>query len=173
MVKLSMKRKSISKSLEAAISRTAYNLSRDGIATSYVDRLIVELLGDDATFAYRLLEQLVGQRGVGIVLRRVMQGIIYDPRVEGMRPEGYYHAMCVEMLGTIEAKRISTAHLLYYAALKGESAFAHEMRGYGIVAEDILKAIDELAEVSHGGDGMLPVDGHKCLFIVLNDVQAS
>ena len=173
MVKLSMKRKSISKSLEAAISRTAYNLSRDGIATSYVDRLIVELLGDDATFAYRLLEHLVGQRGVGIVLRRVMQGIIYDPRVEGMRPEGYYHAMCVEMLGTIEAKRISTAHLLYYATLKGESAFAHEMRGYGIVAEDILKAIDELAEVPQGGDGMLPVEGHKCLFIVLNDVQAS
>ena len=168
-----MKRKSISKSLEAAISRTAYNLSRDGIATSYVDRLIVELLGDDATFAYRLLEHLVGQRGVGIVLRRVMQGIIYEPRVEGMRPEGYYHAMCGEMLGTIEAKRISTAHILYYATLKGDSAFAHEMRGYGIVAEDILKAIDELVEVPCSGDVAPSVDSSKCLFIMISDVQAS
>ena len=168
-----MKGKSVSKRLESVMLRTANNLSRDGIATSYVDRLIVELLGDDATFAYRLLEYLVGQRGVGIVLRRVMQGIIYEPRDESMQPERCYRAICGELLGAIDAKRISTAHMLYYATLKGDSAFAHQMRGYGIVAEDVLKAIEELAEESRGGDVVPPVDRDRCLFIVLNDVQAS
>ena len=168
-----MMRKRISKTLEAAIARTTFNLSSDGITTSYLDRLIIELLGDDATFAYRLLEHIIGERGVAIVLRRMVHSIIAEPIAESMRPESYYHAMCGELQHVVDAKRISTVHVLYHAIVMGNCSFAYEMRGYGIVESDILEATESIiyspSVVSPENDGGI-VEGENCVILLVNDV---
>lgn len=139
----------VSKSFEAIISRTTLMLRREGIATSFVDRLVVEVLGDEATFGYALLQSLVGEQGLSVVVRRVVQRIISNPVMESLTPELRYMKMCEELGQSIEAKRISTAHLLYYATQDEGTATAEELRGYGIRAEDILDAI---ARAVGGGD---------------------
>ena len=131
----------VSKSFEAIISRTTLMLRREGIATSFVDRLVVEVLGDEATFGYALLQSLVGEQGLSVVMRRVVQRIISNPVAESLTPELCYMRMCEEISQKVKAKRISTAHLLYYATQDEGTATADELRGYGIRAEDILDAI--------------------------------
>ena len=106
----------ISKSLEAIIKRTTTSLQRDNITTSFIDRLVVELLSDEATFCSRLLNDLIGERGINVVIRRVMQGIITNPIVEVTPPAARYEHMCNALRSTLTTKRISTAHVLYYAA---------------------------------------------------------
>lgn len=134
----------ISKSLEAIIHRTTNVLKRDGITTSYIDRLVVELLGESGTFASQLLYSLVGDKGHSVVLRRVLRGIISSPSFETTSPEECYALMCQRLSDTVTSKRISTAHVLYYAVLEATTATSHELRGYGLRAEDILEAIDSI-----------------------------
>ena len=140
----------ISKSLEGVIHRTTQMLRREGITTSYVDRLVVEVLGDEATFAYGLLQNLVGEQGLRVVMRRVVQSIVSNPVEESLTPELCYMRMCEELSQRVEAKCLSTAHLLYYVALDGSCATAHELYGCGISAEDILETIDKV--VGREGD---------------------
>ena len=145
----------ISKSLDSLITRTIKALNSDNIRTSYTDRLVVELLGDDGTFAYRLLENMTTERGISVIIRRIIQSIIESPKIEAITPQQYYNTMCNMLMESIESPRISTAHVVYYAAMNKESATAHELRGYGIEATDILRAIDEIMSV---GDKSLPTD---------------
>lgn len=150
MVNERMEKCPISKSLNSIITRTAHSLSRDGITTSYLDRLVVELLGDETTFAYMLLERLVGERGVSIIARRVIRAIIGAPQAEVVTPKEFYGAMCDMLQRTLHVKRISTVHIIYYAALVESSATAYELKGYGVVAEDIIKMIDSITRGAYG-----------------------
>lgn len=134
----------ISKSLEAIIKRTTTSLQRDNITTSFIDRLVVELLSDEATFCSRLLNDLIGERGINVVIRRVMQGIITNPIVEVTPPAARYEHMCNALRSTLTTKRISTAHVLYYATADAMTATSHELRGYGISNDTILHAIQNI-----------------------------
>lgn len=136
----------ISKSLAAIIERTVLMLSNEAIVSSYVDRLVVELLGESGTFASRLLCSLVGDRAHSVVMRRVLRSIISSPHPEISSPEECYARMCQSLGDSIVAKRISTAHVLYYAALDTKTATSYELRGYGITPEDILVAIDNIVK---------------------------
>lgn len=136
----------ISKSLEAIIERTVSVLRRDGIKTSYIDRLVVELLGESGTFASQLLHSLVGDKGHSVILRRVLHGIITSPILEIASPEECYALMCQRLSEAITSKRVSTAHVLYYAALEGATATRRELRGYDLRAEDLLEAIDSIVD---------------------------
>lgn len=136
----------ISKSLEAIIERTTNVLRRDDIKTSYIDRLVVELLGESGTFASQLLHSLVGDKGHSVILRRVLRGIITSPKLEVASPEECYALMCQGLSDTVVSKRISTAHVLYYAAQDTSTATSYELRGYDLRAEDILEAIDRIVD---------------------------
>lgn len=134
----------ISKTLDRIIAETIERLSASEISTSYLDRLVVELLGDDATFAYRLLAMQIGDHGVGVVLRRLIRSIGDEPHAEQLAPMDYYLALCDMLRRSIVAKRISTAHVLYVAAADFRTATSEMLRSYGIDAMELLQAMHSL-----------------------------
>lgn len=145
----------ISTTLEATIARTAQMLTREGMANSFTDRLVVEILGDDTTFAYQLLRRMIDDHGVAVVVRRIVGSLIAQPQLEVNTAQVHYTSMCRWIDNVLDVKRISTVHILYAAVLDSTTATSEALRGYGITAEDILSEIEAMAEgelASNGSD---------------------
>lgn len=136
----------ISKSLEAIIKETTSRIKRDKATTSYVDRLIIDILTEEGNFATWLLKELIGDNGTRVVMRRIAQSIVGNPILEVVSPEARFIHMCSTLDKVISPKHISTAHALFYASSDSSTATSHELRGYGIGSVDILQAISNVAE---------------------------
>lgn len=134
----------ISSSLEAIIARTSSNLSREAITTSYRDRLALELLADSSTFAYQLLEMLIGDSGIRVVVRRVERAISTNPLRELDMPDNHYADICTSIHSTATTPCISTVHLLRYLVHDSTTAISAELSNYGILSEDIDTALERL-----------------------------
>ena len=89
-----MKSIKISRCLEATISTLVFRLKRDGIATSYVDRLVVELLRRDDSFASLLVSLLFDGVSKDVVSERIMTMVATDAVVEDDTPERALRALC-------------------------------------------------------------------------------
>ena len=134
----------MSSSLEAIIARTTSNLSREAITTSYRDRLAIELLADSSTFAYQLLEMLIGASGIRIVSRRVERAIATNPMRELDMPDDHYTALCSSIMSQATTPCISTVHLLRFIVHDSTTAISAELSNYGILSEDIDTALERL-----------------------------
>lgn len=134
----------ISSSLEAIIARTTSNLNSKSITTSYRDRLALELLSDRSTFAYQLIEMLVGECGINIILRRVERAIATNPMRELDMPETHYETICSHITDRITTPCISTVHILHFIADDSSTALSAELSNYGILSEDIDEALCRL-----------------------------
>ena len=140
-------------SLEAIIRETATILERSAIATSYNDRLMIEILGDETTLAASLLRSQIGDSGLNIVLKRLIHSIVDSPMRERGSARQYYATMCDKLYEELQVGALTTIHALYYAAKDRRTALSYELRGYGISAEDILQFIedgDNATEVTEG-----------------------
>lgn len=133
-----------SKRLEAIISRTAKLLNGDGITTSFSDRLVLEMLGNETTTAHRVVRSLAGESGVMVIMRRIVEGVISAPRKEKTQAEEHYRAMCLTLAHTLNPSKISTAHMLYAATYDSTTVTSRILHSYGIKAEDILLSISTL-----------------------------
>lgn len=140
----SMTQTRISSSLEAIIARTSSNLSREAITTSYRDRLAIELLADSSTFAYQLLEMLIGASGIRIVLRRVERAIAMNPMRELDMPDEHYESICCNITRKEAMSCISTVHILSFIVHDSSTAISAELSNYGILSEDIDTALERL-----------------------------
>lgn len=144
IVNENMKRREISNELEAIIARTAATLSREGITQAYSDRLVIELLGDEKTYAHRLLVTLAGEHGVTVIMRRIVRALAYAPYVESGSAASHYTAMCATLMGMLQPEQITSAHLLYAAAFDNTTTTSEALHGYGIAAADILREIERM-----------------------------
>ena len=140
----SMTQTRISSSLEAIIAQTLFRLKREAIVTSYRDRLAIELLSNRATFAFQLLEILVGECGINVILRRVERAIAANPIAESDSPERHIEALCGRIADTVATPCISTVHILQYIVSDPTTAISAELRNYGILPEDIGVALQRL-----------------------------
>ena len=134
----------ISSSLEAIVAQTLFRLKREAIVTSYRDRLAIELLMDRSTFAYQLLEMLIGESGINIVLRRVRSAITARPKPEHEHPEEHFEAIYERILDGASLRCISTVHILHYIVGDSSTALSAELSNYGILSEDIDEALKRL-----------------------------
>ncbi|MBP3547376.1 MAG: hypothetical protein J6J64_01700 [Alistipes sp.] len=134
----------ISTSLEAIVAHTIFRLRRDLVTTSYRDRLAIELLADRSTFAFQLLEMLVGESGINVILRRVGSRIAEYPAQEKDTPEGHYREIFDRIGGALDTPCLSTVHILHFIASDSDTAIAAELRNYGILPEDIDVALKRL-----------------------------
>ena len=184
-----MKQIEISERVEALITRTAAMLQGEAIATSFSDRLAIELLGDEATDAYRIVQRLAGESGTCALMRRIIGGIIEDARGEGLAPERHYGDMCASLVAMFDPAEVTTAHLLYAVAMDETTLTSQALYGYGITAEDIRREIgrdeqctpqiaeepriDRGADVEHHLRTLLDALGYgRCVLIVVDDKVA-
>ena len=140
-----MKSVKISRCLEATISTLVFRLKRDGVATSYVDRLVVELLRRDDSFASLLVGLLFDGVSRDAVCERIMAIVVADAVVEDDTPESALRAMCDSLHGEVDSSVLSSAHVLY-RALRDRTTATHKMfaeRGVG--AQQLAELMCQLA----------------------------
>ena len=185
-----MKQIEISERVEALLARTAALLRGENITTSFSDRLAIELLGDETTYACRVVQRLAGEIGTCALMRRIIGGIIEDVCNEKLEPECHYGDMCASLMAMFDPAEVTTAHLLYAVAMDVTTLTSQALYGYGITAEDIRREIErdeqrtpQIAEeprIDKGADveqhlrTLLDALGHKrCVLIVVDDKVAS
>ena len=147
-----MKQIVISERVEALLARTAAMLENEEIATSLSDRLAIELLGDEATHAHRILCRLAGDSGAMAIMRRIIGGIIEDARGESLTPECHYGDICITLEAMLAPSTLTTAHLLYAVAMDTTTHTAVALHDYGINAEDICRELgrNEVRDIKEG-----------------------
>lgn len=139
-----MNKGQISEALEAVIAKTAATLRREGIANSYSDRLMIELLGDDNSYARRILDSLAGEHGVRVIMRRIVSSLAQPQYMAYHSPQEHFDAMCATLIGMTSSEQLTSAHLLYAATFDSTTMTSQALHDYGIVASDILHEIDRM-----------------------------
>lgn len=142
-----MRKTKISTSLEAIVANTLLYLGHEQITTSYSDRLAIELLSDRSTFAYQLLEMLIGESGVNVILRRVEQAITRSPIMEQDSPQNHYESICRSVECLLSTPCISTVHVLYFIVMDTSTATSKELSHYGVISDDVACALRRLSVV--------------------------
>ena len=139
-----MKQRQISEALEAVIAKTAATLRREGIANSYSDRLMIELLGDDNSYARRILDSLAGEHGVCVIMRRIVRSLTQPQYMAYHSPQQHYDAMCATLIGMTSSEQLTSAHLLYAAAFDSTTMTSQALHSYGINASDVMREIERM-----------------------------
>ena len=134
----------ISRTLEAIVARTVFHLKRDGVRTSYKDRLTLNLLDDNATLAYNLLTTLIEQDSIAQLLHDIEVSISLNPMTESSEPEEFYTTLCEDMRRTVEARHLSTIHILYSIVTDTSTATSQLFTTAGVDADSILTALNRL-----------------------------
>ena len=104
-----------SRRVDAAVARLVFVLGRDNIRNSYLDRLILELLNDELSFASHLLNIAIGDSYSRLLISDLERDIEADPVSERVASELFYSDLCRHLRSTIDASSLSSVHLLYYA----------------------------------------------------------
>lgn len=135
----------ISKALEGVLARTAFDTARSGMDHSLKDCLMLALLRDDDSMAYRLLAGRLQDWQMYQIRLRLERDIRRAPS-EGASPEEFF----VEYAQTLrkrfsDVRRVSTAHAAIDIIGDSASASARIFGMYGITAAELE---DELAQLS-------------------------
>jgi len=136
----------ISRRLEASIAKLVFRLKRNSSATSYLDRLVVELLRDECSFASQLTTLLLPQGLNNIYIRHLEQYIERHPKAEACGVELFYAKLCQRLCRSVEAQHLSSAHLLCYALSKPDSHTSLLAQYYCLTAEDVATMINRLTK---------------------------
>lgn len=140
----------ISRRLEAGIAKLVFNLGRNKSATSYLDRLVVELLRDECSFASQLATLLLPQGLDSIYIRHLEQYIQRYPKAEVANAKTFYTKLCERLYRTIETSHLSSAHILCYALAKPDSHTSLLAGYYCLTAEDVATMIRHLTTNKKG-----------------------
>ena len=150
----------ISKTLEGAIARTAFDTSRAEVNSSLKDYLTLELLREPGSLAYqilaaRLTDDRIGElcSRIGEAVRRAAPAAKDAPRVE---PAEFFMAFADELRRSAAgAHNVSTAHALLNLAGDPSTATAAVLAAYGIGPRYIA---GEIARFSAGEERAMPLD---------------
>ena len=150
----------ISKTLEGAIARTAFDTSRAEVNSSLKDYLTLELLREPGSLAYqilaaRLTDDRIGElcSRIGEAVRRAAPAAKDAPRVE---PAEFFMAFADELRRSAAgAHNVSTAHALLNIAGDPSTATAAVLAAYGIGPRYIA---GEIARFSAGEERAMPLD---------------
>ena len=140
----------ISRRLEAGIAKLVFNLRRNNSATSYLDRLVVELLRDECSFASQLTTLLLPQGLNDIYIRHLEQYIQRYPKAETSSVEGFYSKLCERLCRSVESGHLSSAHILCYALTKPDSHTSLLAGYYCLTAEDVATMMSYLTTNKRG-----------------------
>lgn len=135
----------ISKCLEAAMATLVFKLKRDGVVTSYVDRLALELIADDSTFASSITSLMLGDDAKSVVCERIRELVGCASDIETEEPEVYFKSICKTLFRQTNASKLSSAHLLCWALRNSGSATAKAFLEHGIIAEEVVDVMYQLA----------------------------
>jgi len=145
---MTMKNVKISRRLEATIATMVFRLKRDGVVTSFVDRLVVELIADDETFASLLVSLMLGSGGKMAVCHDISELIESCHSVETELPELFFKQLCDRLYADAEAIRLSSAHVLCWALNMPDSATSKVFSECGIKAENVVELMCQLSNGS-------------------------
>ncbi len=141
----------ISNILDALLVRVAFDLKRAGVDSSYKDRIVLELLREDGSLAYRLLAMRLKAWDLKQIEERIEELIVAQPKRESVAVEeflaDYRHQLMAEYATT---RCISTAHLLCDAVGDTTTATSQVLSHYGITTHTILSMMRELTDSAEG-----------------------
>ena len=135
----------ISKALEGVIARTAFVTARSGMDHSLKDCLMLALLRDDDSMAYRLLASRLQDWQMYQIGLRLEREIRRAPS-EGATPERFFMEYASALRRRFsDVRRVSTAHAAIDIIGDGASASARIFEMYGITASVLEEELALLA----------------------------
>ena len=142
IVTISMNQRQISEPLKSVITRTVSTLIHNDIKSSYTDRLVIELLGDESSSAHSVIRFLAGEHGIAGIMRSVVNSLLSMPYLQIGSPDVHFDKMCYTLLSMLGHERLTSAHILYAAAFDSTTATSKALFHYGISERDILREIE-------------------------------
>ena len=147
----------ISKTLEGAIARTAFDTAKADVRCSLKDYLMLELLREEGSLAYQILASRLRDREIAQLRVRV-ESMAADA-AEGMpaaSPAQFFTAFADELRRSAAGVHsVSTAHALLNIAADRSTATSAVLADYGITPQYIA---GEIARFSSGDGQMMPLD---------------
>ena len=158
----------ISKTLEGAIARTAFDTAKADVNSSFKDYLMLELIREEGSLAYQILASRLHHREIAQLRLRIEHALkaaadgSTDLPAENGEENGaensarFFTRFAEELLRTARGVRsISTAHALLNIAEDPDTATAAVLAAYGIGPRYIA---GEIARFSSGGINLPAVD---------------
>ncbi|MCH5335763.1 MAG: ATP-dependent Clp protease ATP-binding subunit [Alistipes sp.] len=151
----------ISKSLEGAIARTAFDASKSAVNRSLKDYLMLELLRDEGSLAYQILASRLNGSDIqslrASIEREAAAAAANDDNGPAPTPEEFFRDFSAELLRTGAGLRsISTAHALLNIASDCSTATSAVLAKYGLMPQDIAA---EIARFAAGDDPIVAIMG--------------
>ena len=135
----------ISRCLEATMSTLVFRLKRDGITKAYVDRLIVELIRRDDSFASLLVGLLLSGESKDPVCDEIMLAVETCGIVENDTPERVFRGLCGSLQSEVDSSALSSAHVLHRALRDKTTATHRVFKKRGITAQHLAEIMCQLA----------------------------
>lgn len=141
----------ISKILDTMLIRVAFDVAKSQCNDSYLDRIVLETLRDDASMAYRLLSLRLKPWQIQELPVRIEDLMRAQPKAESSSVEEYLHTLRRELSAEYpSAKHISTLHLLCYALEDTSTATSQVLSFYGITHHTLLSIMREADQSIEG-----------------------
>lgn len=135
----------ISRCLEATMSMLVFRLKRDGVAVAYVDRLVVELLRREDSFASLLVGLLLNGEGKDVVSEAIMSAAEADNAIENDTPEQTFRELCSSLSAEVDSSALSSAHVLHRALRDRTTATHRVFAERGVTAQRLAELMCQLA----------------------------
>lgn len=137
----------ISKASDAALARVTFKLQKAGIRFSYKDHLAIDLLHEDGTMAQHILSMQLSEEDLAQLPSLIEKMILSQPKAEDNSAEEfmlqYRERLAAQAVGS---KRLSTLHILRDIVADTSTATSHLLSQYGITAQSLDNAIDEMTD---------------------------
>lgn len=140
----------ISRCLEATMSTLLFRLKRDGVARSYVDRLVVELLRREDCFASLLVGLLLQDESKSVVCEDIMSMTDVCGVVENDTPEQVFRALCSSLQSEVDSSVLSSAHVLHRALRDRTTATHRVFAERGVTSQRLAELMCQLAAGGYG-----------------------
>ena len=139
----------ISKTLEGAMARTAFETSKSAITNSLKDYLMLEMLREEGSLAYQILASQMRERDIRQLRMRIERDAAAAHSSPDTSPEEFFTAFADELRRSIKGVRnISTAHALLNIASDPSTATAQALAQYNVTPQSIAA---EIARFAGGG----------------------
>ena len=127
------------------MSMLVFRLKRDGVAVAYVDRLVVELLRREDSFASLLVGLLLEDRSKDVVCEDIMSMADACGIIENDAPEQVFRALCSSLQSEVDSSVLSSAHVLHRALRDRTTATHRVFAERGITAQRLAELMCQLA----------------------------
>ena len=145
----------ISKTLEGAIARTAFDTAKADVNRSLKDYLMLELIREEGSLAYQILAARLSAREIDEVRRRIAEMAAMSAGVESS-PAEFFTTFTEELRRDARGEyNVSTAHAMLNIASDLTTATSAVLTDYGVGADYIA---GEMSRFSGAGGRMLPSD---------------